>query len=328
MNLLVVTDHLAHRDSNSMYSLSRALREDDRSGKVWACSRGVELNKDFFSGTPGASIYAVEVNHAFAFDARGSVFIQKPQWIDRLEIGAILIRMPQPFDPAFLFSLESIVPPDKIVNRPEGIVETATKEFLLKVSYLCPDVFLCLTLDQAMQHASDQEIVLKPFHSYGGHGILRIGNGFGWIGQDRFPLADFVNRLPPDQFPMLAMRFLPNVTQGDKRTIVVHREVLGSALRLPAPGHWICNAAQDGQAFLDQMDEEERIIEDTLTPLLHRKGIIMYGFDTLVDDDGRRVLSEINTLSIGGLQPLQDLSGRPIMQQAARLIWDYLTHKD
>ncbi|HXR82408.1 MAG TPA: hypothetical protein VN763_15890, partial [Saprospiraceae bacterium] len=50
-----------------------------------------------------------------------------------------------------------------------------------------------------------------------------------------------------------------------------------------------------------------------------------YGFDTLIDDDGKRVLSEINTMSVGGLMPLQEMSGRPVVEEAARGIWDYVS---
>jgi glutathione synthase len=115
---------------------------------------------------------------------------------------------------------------------------------------------------------------------------------------------------------------------GDKRTIVANYQVLGSALRMPAPGSWMCNVAQGGHGVPAEMDEDEKIIERTLTPLLHQKGVIMYGFDTLVGDDGRRVLSEINTLSIGGLVPLEELTGKPILSRAARLLWDHVEGKE
>jgi glutathione synthase len=126
---------------------------------------------------------------------------------------------------------------------------------------------------------------------------------------------------------MLAMKFLKNVTQGDKRTIVVNREILGAALRLPAPGGWLCNVNQGGHAILAEPDEDEHIIQEILTPMLHRKGVVIFGFDTLVDDDGRRVLSEINTLSIGGLVPLEEMSGKPVLKRAATLLWDYIVAK-
>ena len=123
---------------------------------------------------------------------------------------------------------------------------------------------------------------------------------------------------------MLAMKYLRNVSLGDKRTIVINQQVLGSAIRMPAADSWICNVANGGHAIHSQPDEDELKIERELTPLLFKKGIIMYGFDTLVDDDGHRVLSEINTLSIGGIGPMSELSGKPLLKQAAKLMWEYL----
>ena len=76
------------------------------------------------------------------------------------------------------------------------------------------------------------------------------------------------------------MKFLKNVTQGDKRTIVANRQILGSALRLPAPGSWMCNVAQGGRAVLAEADEDEHIIQEILTPILYRKGVVIFGFDT------------------------------------------------
>ncbi len=75
---------------------------------------------------------------------------------------------------------------------------------------------------------------------------------------------------------------------------------------------------------MSEADDHELLIEKELTPLLYEKGVIMYGFDTLVDDDGTRVLSEINTLSIGGLGPMEEMSGLPVVQIAASQLWDYI----
>jgi glutathione synthase len=197
----------------------------------------------------------------------------------------------------------------------------------MQVSYLCPEPHLCQSIEEAMALSDRQEIVLKPLLSYGGRGIVRLSKEYCWNGNDRYAIAQLSTFLSDTHFPMLSMPFLKNVIQGDKRTIVVNREILGSALRLPAEGSWMCNVAQGGHARLDKPTEDERIIQEILTPILYRKGVVMYGFDTLVGDDGRRVLSEINTLSIGGLVPLQEMSGKPILRRAAELLWDYLEGK-
>ncbi len=324
-SLLVVTDHTTHTDSNSVYRLCLAMRDDPRCKDVWVCSRGLEENKDFFGGMPDAELIGSKVSDDFRFSPEGYFFYEDVQQIDRNVIDAILIRMPQPPDPAFIFSLETIVPPSQIINRPDGIMETSSKAFLLEVPHLCPEPLLCSTIEQAIVLASKQEIVLKPLFSYGGRGIVRLSGDECWNESEKHPLSELSSFLDESHFPMLATRFLKNVTMGDKRTIVANGQILGSALRLPAPGSWMCNVAQGGHAELAIADEDELIIERVLTPLLHSKGVIFYGYDTLVDDNGKRVLSEINTLSIGGLVPLDEMSHDNILGRASMLLWDYIS---
>jgi glutathione synthase len=323
--LLVVTDHTTHTESNSVYRLCLAMRDDPRCKDVWVCSRGLDENKDFFGGIPDAEIVGSQVSDDFRFEPEGYFFYKEVQQIDRHEIDAILIRMPQPPDPAFLFSLETIVPPSQIINRPDGIMETSSKAFLLELSHLCSEPLLCNSIEHAMVLADMQEIVLKPLYSYGGRGIVRLSADNCWNENERYPISELSSFLNESHFPMLATRFLKIVVMGDKRTIVAYGQILGSALRHPAKGSWMCNVAQGGHAELAEADEDELAIERILTPLLHGKGVIFYGFDTLVDDDGKRVLSEINTLSIGGLTPLDEMSNGNILGRASKLLWDYIT---
>ena len=323
-NLLIVTDHSSHAATNSLYELGVALIESRKNVNVWVCSKGSPENKDFFNADKAALIYATQINTSFAYHPLGLSFSNTLTVLERDKIDAIIVRMPQPLNASFLKSLNTIVTQEKIINSPEGTIETSSKEFLLQVEHLCPSPSLCHYLDEAILLSKKMEIVLKPLYSYGGIGIVRLSKDYFWDGDHRYPIADIKNYISDEYFPMLAMRFLPNVSLGDKRTIIVNRQILGSALRLPAANSWICNVAHGGHAILSEADEDELKIENELTPLLFEKGVIMYGFDTLTDDNGKRVLSEINTLSIGGLGPLSELSGRPILKQTAELLWNYL----
>jgi len=53
----------------------------------------------------------------------------------------------------------------------------------------------------------------------------------------------------------------------------------------------------------------------------------MYGVDTLVGDDGKRVLSEINTTSIGGLPQIAAMNNLPLVERAIDLIWEFYNDK-
>jgi glutathione synthase len=327
-NILIVTDHTTHSSSNSLYELALAIHNDKRSGDVWVCSRGLPENKEFFAGKPVEEVYASKVNYDFAFNPDHAVLMRSSVALSLDMISAILIRMPQPLDKVFLNSLADIRPAKTIINDVKGTIETSSKQFLTTIPHLCPSPEMCYSAKDALALSHQYEIVLKPMFSYGGRGIVRLSPDYFWLGDQRFAAKEIFTYLTDEFFPMLAMRYLKNVEMGDKRTIVVNQKILGSALRMPPPDSWICNIAHGGHAMFSEPDEAELAIEKELTPMLYEKGVIMYGFDTLVDDDGKRVLSEINTLSIGGLGPIEEMSGRPVLQQAASLIWDYIEKQE
>ena len=177
----------------------------------------------------------------------------------------------------------------------------------------------------AIQAFSDKfPIVLKPLRNYAGKGIVKIQDGTAEVDGVTQSLSAFLDAYTCNPIPYLGMKFLRNVGQGDKRIVVVNRQVLGGVLRMPPPGAWLCNAAQGGQAVGAELTAEEHHMLEVIGPVLQREGIVMFGFDTLVNDDGRRILSEINTLSIGGLPQMETLNKRPVVSRAAGLLWEYI----
>ena len=119
------------------------------------------------------------------------------------------------------------------------------------------------------------------------------------------------------------VKYLKNVTQGDKRIIVVNGKIMGASLRLPPEGSWICNASMGGSSYAAEVDKDEENIISVINPVLSKMGIVMYGIDTLVNDERRRVLSEINTTSIGGLPQIAGFRKKPVVEEAIDLIWKY-----
>ena len=160
---------------------------------------------------------------------------------------------------------------------------------------------LCHSKEDVLQFSNQFAIVLKPLREFGGKGLLKISGHSINDGQRDFDLHEYLEMLAPEieQHGYLAMKYLKNVTQGDKRLVVVAGEILASTLRLPPEDSWLCNVAQGGIAVAAEADEQEIKIVKKIQPNLKKNGILMYGVDTLADDDGKRVLSEINALSIG-----------------------------
>ncbi|MEZ4684962.1 MAG: hypothetical protein R3B47_02520 [Bacteroidia bacterium] len=163
-------------------------------------------------------------------------------------------------------------------------------------------------------------------HSYGGRGIIRIdgaeitreGQEFNWDSfRDWYQSAE--------EPPLLAMQYLKNIDRGDKRLVVAGGEILATSLRKPAKGGWLANVAQGGSSRMARPDAREREIIEYLTPILKAEGIFYYGLDTLVNDHGKRIISEINTLSIGGIVPAEKHSGRPLTDRFAELFVKHIS---
>jgi glutathione synthase len=322
--LLVLTDHSSQNDSNSIFALLQAMRIHPHCEQIDVASKGVDLNRRFFKGELGARLYACEVTADFSFQEDGRYFTQNLRAVALEDYDALFLRLPPPLDNAFLTALSRQFPDRKIINRPSGLIKTASKAYLLQFPEVCPPMKLCETAADIRSFSEQFPVVLKPLRNYGGRGIVKIENEQAEQDGEVRPLSQFLENYRQDPVPYLAMKFLVNVDQGDKRIVVVNGRILGGVLRMPPPGAWLCNAAQGGYAVSAAISPEEYRIAEVITPVLLEAGIVMFGFDTLTDDAGRRVLSEINTLSIGGLPQMGELNNTPVVDRAAGLLWQYV----
>ncbi|WP_170110580.1 ATP-grasp domain-containing protein [Flavilitoribacter nigricans] len=300
------------------------MREHPLCERIDIASRGWEENRAFFSGKSAESLLASPVTEDFAFHPDGIHFRTGLRAIQLQDYDAIFLRLPPPLDNGFLRFLTTHFPNQKIINRPSGLMKTANKAFLLNFPEICPEMKLCENAEDIRTFSKKFPIVLKPLRNYGGKGIVKIQGEQVEVDGQELSLEDFLSSYEQAPEPYLAMKFLKNVNQGDKRIVVVNEQVLGGVLRLPPPGAWLCNAAQGGQATGTELTPEETRMAQVIGPVLQREGIAMFGFDTLVDDQGKRILSEINTLSIGGLPQMGALNGQPVVSRAAALLWQYI----
>jgi len=235
--------------------------------------------------------------------------------------------MPPPLNVEFLEFIDASFHDSLIINDPKSIYETGSKKFLMKFQSVCAPMKTCESLDDIVEFSSLFPIVLKPFNEYGGRGILKINGNTVSSGNEDFSFEDFANTYRQNPTHYLAVKYLKNVKQGDKRIVVVNGEILGASLRLPAEDSWLCNVSMGGTSNRTEVEPEEEEIIKLINPILTKMGIVMYGVDTLVGDDGKRVLSEINTTSIGGLPQIAAMKKEPLVERAIDLIWDYYNYK-
>ncbi len=298
-------------------------------GSIDIASRGVAHNDDFFYNEDSNELYAVSIANDFCYEESGSYFNQGLIKVDFRSYDLIFLRMPRPISDEFLTWIKTKNNKAVFINDPIGIINTSNKHFLLKVKELCPPIEFVSTSNEiikfVLQHS---KVVLKPLRGYGGAGILKIdGNEVECEGKTYGCIEYLKDHQEEIEDGYLAMKFLKNVSNGDKRILVVGGEILAASLRLPAEDSWLCNVAQGGKSVKTEITKEEVEIVKVIAPFMKEEGILIYGIDTLEDDTNKRVLSEINTLSIGGFSQSEKQTGLPILANTIDRIFIYADEK-
>lgn len=324
-NVLVFTDHSGHSKENSIYALLQAMITDKRCNSVHVASRGLEENREFFEDCNKDRLFATQIDEEFAYTENGYFMSHKLEEISIETADVVFLRLPRPISDDFLLWISEIFKKAVIINDPKGILATSSKRFLLNLSQYCPPIKMCDSIKDIKDFALKFPIVLKPLQEYGGRGLLKIESGMVDDGKEVFELDEYLLSIKDyiEDEGYLAMQFMKNVKEGDKRILVVDGEVLAASLRLPPEGSWLCNVAQGGKSVPTKPSAEEIKIINGIAPELKNNGILMYGIDTLVNDEGQRMLSEINTLSIGGFPQSEKQSGKPVLRRTIEKIFDY-----
>jgi len=328
LKFLILTDHGGHSSQNSLYALVGTLATDPRTAFAFVASRSDGRNTAFFSGEPASAIFGLTVTSQFNFDPSGQQFADSADSMMFTEADVVWLRLPPPADRTFFARLTSFAPAiaPTIINDPAGILETGNKAFLCNFPNFTAAVRRVQSTLEVQRLAGRQAIVLKPLEEYGGRGLVKIMNGVAETDGVEQPLSQWLDTASADikAGNYLAMKYLKRVSEGDKRILVVNGKILGASLRVPAPGQWLCNVSRGGNSILAKVTPEEEVMIAAIAPVLLEKGVVIFGADTLTDDDGKRVLSELNTNSIGGFPQVEAQTGQPVLQNTINEIYRYL----
>ncbi len=325
--VLILTDHTGHSKENSLYAIVEKMLLHPMTQEIDIASRGNAINQNFFNQLAEAKLWIKKADNNFVFSENGQHLNESLSIATITDYDLVWLRMPPPLGKPFLDFLEKVFEGKVIINHPKGIHETGSKEFLVNFQSCCPPMKVCRTKSDIIDFKSQFPIVLKPFREYGGKGIVKITGDEVSLGKEIIPFDTFIENLRDDEIEYLGVKFLKNVAQGDKRIIVVNGKIMGASLRMPPENSWLCNVSMGGKAVPAKVDEAEQKIVAAIDPVLSKMGIAMYGVDTLVGDDGQRILSEINTTSIGGLPQMAIQQNQPLVKEAIDLIWQFFLIK-
>jgi glutathione synthase len=231
-------------------------------------------------------------------------------------VDVVLMRQDPPFDMAYITTthlLERIHPKTLVVNDPVSVRNAPEKLFVLEFPQLMPPTLI--TRDKAeieAFRAEHGEVVMKPLHGHGGAAVLRLTRedpNFGSL----FDLFSVTFREA-----WVVQRFLPEVSEGDKRIILVDGVAMGAVNRVPAANDIRSNMVRGGAARETDLTPREREICETIGPELKRRGLILVGIDVIAGN-----LTEINVTSPTGIRAIKRLGGPDL----AAATWDAIERR-
>jgi glutathione synthase len=234
-----------------------------------------------------------------------------PERVKLTEVDAVFVRKDPPFDQAYSYAtllLESLRGQTLVLNDPRGLREANEKLYTLNFEPWMPRTIV--TSDRTAIHEFTEEVggkaVIKPLDGMGGWGVMAVRTGDA----NARAIVDMLT-LEGQRLAMV-QAFIPEVSEGDKRVLVLDGEPLGAILRVPAKGDLRANIHVGGDVVPTELTARERELVAAVAPSLRADGLYFVGLDLIGEH-----LTEVNVTSPTGIRELSRFTGQ---RQSDRVI--------
>ena len=185
----------------------------------------------------------------------------------------------------------------KIVNPPQMLQSLNEKIFSFYFPNLVPEFCFSSNLTHIEEFAkSYPRIIMKPIDGMGGKGIFATSYDDPNLPVIFETLTEYGKR------PVLAQSFIEDITNGDKRILILHGEVFPYCLaRIPTGRNLRGNLAAGGAYETRELTETDLEIAQKIAPFLKENHIDLCGIDVIGDK-----LTEINITSPTCLLEISD----------------------
>ncbi|MCB1773483.1 MAG: glutathione synthase [Gammaproteobacteria bacterium] len=220
------------------------------------------------------------------------------------DLDVVLMRKDPPFDMEYVHTTYLLEQAEArgtlVVNRPAALRDANEKLFTAWFPTVCAPTLVSRRHAEFSRFVDEHgDAILKPLDGMGGASIFRVR-------------ADDPNRnviietLTAHQTRYaMAQRFIPEISAGDKRILVIDGEPVPYALaRIPTAGETRGNLAAGGRGVGVALSDKDREIVETVAPRLREHGILFAGIDVIGD-----FLTEVNVTSPTCIRELDKLYG-------------------
>ncbi|MEO8224870.1 MAG: glutathione synthase [Gammaproteobacteria bacterium] len=220
------------------------------------------------------------------------------------ELDVMLMRKDPPFGTEYIYTTYLLERAELagvlVVNKPQSLRDMNEKVYTAWFPQCCPETLITRSIADMRAFLAEQgRIVVKPLHSMGGQSIFVLALGDNNANVVFETLTDY-----GQQFAM-AQRYIPEITRGDKRIILVDGQPVSRALaRIPAADDNRGNLVAGAEPEVRELTARDQWICAQVGPVLRERGVLFAGLDVIGD-----YLTEINVTSPTGIRELQKLGG-------------------
>jgi len=203
-----------------------------------------------------------------------------------------------------------------VVNNPSALRVANEKLWAHFASDLFPRTVVSADAKILMTAAAEmKQVVLKPIDAAGGYGIFVFSH------DDRNLKSAIEVLSNRGRDPIIVQEYLPEITQGDKRVLLLGGECMAGLNRMPGKTDHRANLHVGGAAAMGALDATAHSVAARLKPHLLELGLHFVGIDLI----GPR-LTEVNVTSPTGIREINRLEQRSGANRLEAQIWDYLEH--
>ena len=217
---------------------------------------------------------------------------------------AVLMRKDPPFDSEYFYATHLLEQAERegarVFNKPRALRDHPEKLAIMEFpQFIGPTLVTRDPQDIQRFHAEHGDIILKPLDGMGGMGIFRVGPD----GLNLGSITETLNRHGAQS--VMVQKFLPEITEGDKRVLVIGGKPVPFCLaRIPQGSEVRGNLAAGGKGVARPLSARDWEIAEALGPVLHSRGLLLAGVDVIGD-----CVTEINVTSPTCFQEIYDQTG-------------------
>ncbi len=205
----------------------------------------------------------------FDYKKRKIFKILRYQKLDLTKCNFILVRQDPPFNLEYIsttYILDALKDKVKIINDPTSIRNISEKLYSKKYLKFMPQTIFTQSIKEVRKFLNSyKKVIIKPIHSFSGNDIHLL---------NQFNLKLIKNYIKKHNF-IMCQKYLPKISEGDKRVFLINGKVSGVISRVPKKGSFLSNMSKGANPTQTSLTKIEIKISKLIAKDLKKKKIFL-----------------------------------------------------